>query len=102
MHEAVDAVTSRIGLSIMRELSTHGPRTASELMEASGISRRQTLLRTLTGLESAGVVIADIPRDERRGRQAVYRLDANQVRWYFEQLQRFALGDDVEPGKAKS
>jgi DNA-binding HxlR family transcriptional regulator len=102
MHEAVDALTSRIGLSILRELSTHGPRTARELMTASGISRRQTLLHTLGRLESAGVVTADIPPDQRHGRQVVYRIDADQVRWYFQQLQRLALGDEVQPGRTKA
>ena len=95
MHEAVDSVTSRIGLSIMRELSVHGPRTASELMDALAITRRQTLLRTLNRLETAGVVAADLEPGERRGRQATYRLKPANVRWYFQQLQTFALGNET-------
>jgi DNA-binding HxlR family transcriptional regulator len=97
MYEAVDALTSRIGLGIMRELATEGPQTASELMTSLGLARRQTLLRTLYRLEEAGVVVADLPPDQRRGRTAVYSLVPEQVSRYFQQLEGFALGGEIEP-----
>jgi predicted transcriptional regulator len=95
MYEAVDALTSRVGLGIMRELATQGHRTTSELMSALDIARRQTLLRTLSLLESAGVVVADLAPAERRGRQALYCLEPDRVRWYFDQLESFALGAEM-------
>ncbi len=97
MYEAVDALTSRIGLGIMRELATKGPQTASELMSSLALARRQTLLRTLYRLEEAGVVVADLAPDQRRGRAAVYSLVPEQVSMYFKQLESFALGSEIEP-----
>lgn len=74
-----------------------GPRTATELMNALEISRRQTLLCTLSGLEAAGLVSTDIPQGERQDRQAISRVDFDRVSWHFEQIQRFALGDEAKP-----
>jgi DNA-binding HxlR family transcriptional regulator len=97
MYEAVDALTSRIGLGIMRELSSHGPRTATQLMGALGISHRQTLTRTLYRLEEMGVVVADLPLERRRGRAAVYSLVPDQVSEYFRKLESFALSAEPDP-----
>lgn len=88
-------LTSRIGLTVMRELSLHGPRTTTELMKALSISQRQTLLRILNRLESAGIVAVDLPPEERKGRQGRYRIVTERAQSYFAELQAFALGGEA-------
>jgi DNA-binding HxlR family transcriptional regulator len=101
MHATVVTLTSRIGLTVMRELALHGPRTTSELMKVLGFQIRHTLLRTLNRLEVAGVVTVDLPPEERKGRQGRYSLDVDQARAYFAQIEAFVLGaelpDSAEP-----
>lgn len=99
-YEAVGALTSRIGLGIMRELATQGPRTASELMGALDIARRQTLLRTLYRLETASVVVADLSPAERLGRQARYRLVPDRLSAHLKQVEGFALGAEISEAAA--
>jgi len=93
----MDALTSRIGRAIMRELATNGPLTSTELMAALEIQHRQTLTRTLYPLEALGVVTADLPAEERFGRSARYSLVPDQVRHQLRELEDYLLGTEITP-----
>lgn len=96
MHMAVDALTSRLGLSVMRELSTHGSADATELMEQLHVNR-MTLLRMLRKLEVAGVVVGNLPPGERRFQATRYHLDVDRVEAYLAQIHDLVLGEAIQP-----
>lgn len=88
----IDVVGSRVRLGILRELAQHGPLTTSELMHRTTASETSANDH-LRALEDAGLITADIPRGQRRGkgRAPHWSLIPEAVNTYVEQLREYLL-----------
>ncbi|MDY0914200.1 hypothetical protein [Rathayibacter festucae] len=108
---AVRVVGSEINRGILRSLSRAArPEQGllfGELVEAigpelpTGRATTTSLYRHLIELEDAGVVLGNLPREQRRGRSVQYRIVASRLEEIYARSLAYALGeidrDDVSP-----
>jgi DNA-binding transcriptional ArsR family regulator len=104
-------VGSEINRGILRSLSrAERPEQGllfGELVEAigpelpTGRATTTSLYRHLIELEDAGVVLGNLPREQRRGRSVQYRIVASRLEEIYARSLAYALGetarDDVSP-----
>jgi len=77
-------------LRLLARLSTHGPASITGLSARSDVTR-QAITKHLTVLSHAGLV-----RDERRGRERIWRLEPRRLADAHEHLERISrLWDDA-------
>jgi predicted ArsR family transcriptional regulator len=68
---AIESFGTMFSRAILRHLSIHGPTGAADLARELGTDPN-TARRTLQGLEDAGLVEADVPAGQRRGRAVTF------------------------------
>jgi predicted ArsR family transcriptional regulator len=88
---AIESFGTIFSRSILRHLSIHGPTGAAELARALGTDPN-TARRTLQGLEDAGLVEADVPAGQRRGRTVTFTVRPERLEQLLDGLKDFLRG----------
>ncbi|WP_431230897.1 helix-turn-helix domain-containing protein [Paenarthrobacter nicotinovorans] len=77
--------------AILRHLSTNGPAGAADLARELGTDAN-TARRALQGLEEAGLVVADVPSGQRRGRTVTFTVQPERLEHLLSALKDYLLG----------
>lgn len=90
----IDVVGSRVRLGMLRELAGRGPLTTPELKQLTTASD-SVANGHLRALEAAGLISADVPAGQRRGRGRgpTWTIEREAVAPYVDQLRRYILKD---------
>lgn len=88
---AVESFGTMFSRAILRHLSTNGPTGAADLARELGTDAN-TARRTLQGLEAAGLVQADVPAGQRRGRTVTFTVCPNRLEELLSALRDYLLG----------
>lgn len=88
---AIESVGTIFSRAIVRYLSINGETGSVELATALGTDPN-TVRRCLRQLEDAGMVIANVPSGQRRGRTVSFSVDQGQLKSLVKSLEDFLLG----------
>ncbi|MGF4046339.1 helix-turn-helix domain-containing protein [Paenarthrobacter nitroguajacolicus] len=88
---AIESFGTMFSRAILRHLSIHGPTGAADLARELGTDPN-TARRTLQGLEDAGLVEADVPAGQRRGRTVTFTVRADRLEHLLDGLKDFLRG----------
>lgn len=88
---AIESFGTMFSRAILRHLSTHGPTGAADLARELGTDAN-TARRTLQGLEDAGLVTADVPPGQRRGRMVMFTVQPERLEYLLAALKDYLLG----------
>lgn len=88
---AIESFGTMFSRAILRYLSIHGPTGAAQLARELGTDAN-TARRTLQGLENAGVVAADVPAGQRRGRAVTFTVQPERLDHLLSELKDYLLG----------
>ena len=88
---AIESVGTIFSRAIIRHLSMHGEAGSVELAEALGTDPN-TVRRCLKQLEDAGMVTANVPVGQRRGRAVTFSADPKKLKSLVKALEEFLLG----------
>lgn len=87
----IEAFSTPISREIARHLVKHGPLTTKGVAEGLHITHT-TAIRTLARLEQAGIVVGDVPGNERNGHTVRWTVDLIRVDEIASELRRFIRG----------
>ena len=88
---AIESFGTMFSRAILRHLSIHGPTGAADLARELGTDPN-TARRTLQGLEDAGLVEADVPAGQRRGRAVTFMVQPERLEQLLDGLKDFLRG----------
>jgi predicted ArsR family transcriptional regulator len=88
---AIESFGTMFSRAILRHLSTQGPTGAADLARELGTDPN-TARRTLQGLEDAGLVEADVPPGQRRGRTVTFSVRPERLEQLLNSLKNYLLG----------
>ncbi|PVZ52673.1 hypothetical protein C9424_19505 [Arthrobacter sp. H-02-3] len=88
---AIESFGTMFSRAILRHLSIHGPTGAADLARELGTDPN-TARRTLQGLEDAGLVEADVPAGQRRGRTVTFTVRPERLEQLLDGLKDFLRG----------
>jgi predicted ArsR family transcriptional regulator len=88
---AIESFGTMFSRAILRHLSIHGPTGAADLARELGTDPN-TARRTLQGLEDAGLVEADVPAGQRRGRAVTFTVRPERLEQLLDGLKDFLRG----------
>lgn len=88
---AIESVGTIFSRAIVRYLSINGETGSVELATALGTDPN-TVRRCLKQLEDAGMVTANVPAGQRRGRAVAFSVDPKQLKLLMAALEDFLLG----------
>jgi len=77
--------------AVVRHLSTHPGDYFGAIHKATGISVG-SLGKHLRDLEAAGIIVGDLPLEQRKGRTVRYHVDDKRLRTLVKKLERRLLG----------
>lgn len=88
---AIESFGTMFSRALLRHLSTHGPTGAADLARELGTDAN-TARRTLQILEEAGLVEADVPAGQRRGRTVTFTVQPQRLEHLLAALKDYLLG----------
>lgn len=88
---AIESFGTIFSRAILRHLSIHGPTGSADLARELGTDPN-TARRTLQGLEDAGLVEADVPAGQRRGRTVTFTVRPERLEDLLDGLRDYLLG----------
>lgn len=88
---AIESFGTMFSRAILRHLSLHGPTGAADLARELGTDAN-TARRALQGLEEAGLVVADVPAGQRRGRAVAFAVQPERLEYLLSALKDYLLG----------
>lgn len=88
---AIESFGTMFSRAILRHLSIHGPTGAADLARELGTDSN-TARRALRALEEAGLVTADAPAGQRRGRVVTFAIQPERLESLLAALKDYLLG----------